>query len=219
MSKPPGSPRLSSTGRASCSRVNTRSGPLGVTQVVRLPEAQFRRSPASTASALVGSPFGEEALHSGWPHVSGGNLAVLEFGGGLCGSGSDLFDNRLLDWGLLDDRLLGCLTCHGHTSSSRQRLSRSMLPAPCLAGAHRCCGQRAHRQRSEVFDGEFSIIVTATAAVPWRRRARTGAAAATRVTAVVHGDDMVDRRVLRQFPRVSVLRSASVNRRTEKMRN
>src|SRR5215204_5253398 len=32
MSKPPASPRLSSTGRASCSRVNTRSGPLAVTR-------------------------------------------------------------------------------------------------------------------------------------------------------------------------------------------
>ena len=32
MSKPPGSPRLSSTGRASCSRVKTRSGPLAVTR-------------------------------------------------------------------------------------------------------------------------------------------------------------------------------------------
>ena len=32
MSKPPGSPRLSSTGRASCSRVNTRRGPSAVTR-------------------------------------------------------------------------------------------------------------------------------------------------------------------------------------------
>ena len=31
-SKPPGSPRLSSIGLASCSRVKTRSGPLGVTR-------------------------------------------------------------------------------------------------------------------------------------------------------------------------------------------
>ena len=32
MSRPPGSPRLSSTGRASCSRVKTRSGPSAVTR-------------------------------------------------------------------------------------------------------------------------------------------------------------------------------------------
>jgi hypothetical protein len=33
MSKPPGSPRLRSTGRASCRRLKTRSGPLAVNQV------------------------------------------------------------------------------------------------------------------------------------------------------------------------------------------
>jgi hypothetical protein len=52
MSRAPGSPRLSSTGRASCSRVNTRRGPLAVTKLL-VPLRSWSALVARGGAALV----------------------------------------------------------------------------------------------------------------------------------------------------------------------
>ena len=66
MSKSPGSPRLSSTGRASCSRVKTRRGPLAVT-----------RSRSGHAASEQRVPLTEVVANAQAGHLRGDPLARL----------------------------------------------------------------------------------------------------------------------------------------------